>query len=200
MIDFSQRKDCNCHAVASLFKQWLAMLSIPLLTHHLYEDFINGKKVFDDLYSRLVSIEDENVTETLSELIDQLPPLHSLLLYRLLEFLQEVASYEEVNKMSASNLATVFTPSILSSPNVSDPIKQVSDLPRATDVVQYMIENYEKIFKQVPLSEFEEDSLSSPPKSSAIEIYPLARRKSVTDWFRRIGSSFEKDSLRRIGN
>jgi hypothetical protein len=91
------------------------------------------------------------------KLVKKLPSAHKSLLLRLLEFLAEVAEHSDKNKMTISNLATIISPCILYSETSEEAMKLVSNITRATAVVQFMIENHAEFQKDLP----EESSSSS---------------------------------------
>ncbi|XP_051153290.1 rho GTPase-activating protein 11A-like isoform X3 [Leptopilina boulardi] len=98
---------------------------------------------FHDLFVRCVVLK-KNRIEALLMACLLLPPIHLNTLAFLMEFLKKVASYEQLNRMSIVNLATVVGPNIM-------PIKEAtmgaiqSRLETHNLVVQLLIENAEKI-------------------------------------------------------
>eukprot|EP00041_Stephanoeca_diplocostata_P025664 m.677320 g.677320 ORF g.677320 m.677320 type:complete len:134 (+) comp22795_c0_seq10:1318-1719(+) len=102
-------------------------LKEPLLTFQLYEDF-----------TALAS--DGNADTriaTLAKLITALPPRNAAVLEYLLVFLRSVADHAEVNKMGTSNLAIVFGPNLLWSPDVA---LSFSDTGKINQVARYLLE------------------------------------------------------------
>ena len=73
--------------------------------------------------------------------------------------------------MGVSNLATLFAPCLLfeKSSSCDDPMKLVSDLTRATTVVNYMIDNCQKLLQDY--AEFEGKSSSSGSERKLISRY-----------------------------
>merc|ERR1712137_311909 len=91
------------HEVAGIFKQYFRNLQVPLLTYELYECFLVGGEVSSD---------DAGVKSIKSALM--LLPLPNLLVIKLLVgLLRKVSLHSQINKMNATNLAIVFSPSLL---------------------------------------------------------------------------------------
>ena len=67
-----------------------------------------------------------------------LPIVHSFCFFR-------VADFCDVNKMKSSNLAVVFAPTIMRSPNVEDLL--LKDIPLQKKIVEFMIDNYSLLFE-----------------------------------------------------
>ncbi|KAJ1927204.1 hypothetical protein IWQ60_003133 [Tieghemiomyces parasiticus] len=100
-VDLSTYSDIN--VVAGVLKQFLRELPEPLLTFQLYDGFIHAAAV-DDYNERLWALKD---------LVHALPRPNYTLLKRLVEHLERVTDYEEINHMYSTNLAIVFGPTLL---------------------------------------------------------------------------------------
>ncbi|XP_021239052.1 rho GTPase-activating protein 32-like [Numida meleagris] len=96
----------DVHSVSSLCKMYFRELPSPLLSEHLYEKFSEAVSAATD-EERLVSMRD---------VLQQLPPPH----YRTLEYLMRhlacLAGSSSVTNMHAKNLAIVWAPNLLRSP------------------------------------------------------------------------------------
>ncbi len=64
--------------------------------------------------------------------------MHSFCFFR-------VADFSDVNKMKSSNLAVVFAPTIMRSPNVENLL--LKDIPLQKKLVEFMIDNYSLLFE-----------------------------------------------------
>jgi hypothetical protein len=62
-----------------------------------------------------------------------------------MEFLSKVKQHSEVNKMGIPNLATVFGPNLLVSPDRSM-ITMVQDTPQINGIVNTLIQDFDHIF------------------------------------------------------
>ncbi|SNX87055.1 related to GTPase-activating protein beta-chimerin [Melanopsichium pennsylvanicum] len=98
----------DINIVAGCLKLWFRELPEPLLTHELYNGFIEAAKIDND---RLRHIR-------LHERVNELPDANYATLKYLMGHLDKVKGLEHLNQMSASNLAIVFGPTLLSSPPV----------------------------------------------------------------------------------
>ncbi|TRY92382.1 hypothetical protein DNTS_022356, partial [Danionella cerebrum] len=102
----------DVHTVASLLKLYLRELPEPLVPFSRYEEFLGcGKRI---------ASEREKGLQELRILLHELPVANFNLLKYICQFLNDVQSYSNVNKMSIQNLATVFGPNILR-PKAEDP-------------------------------------------------------------------------------
>ncbi|EDW25263.1 GL16220, partial [Drosophila persimilis] len=70
--------------------------------------------------------------QMMSEAVRRLPPAHYSCLQYMLEHLKRVASHYAVNKMNEHNLATVFAPTLIATPqhmtNLTEEIFMLSSL------------------------------------------------------------------------
>ncbi|KFV74738.1 Rho GTPase-activating protein 6, partial [Dryobates pubescens] len=143
----------SVHDVAALLKEFLRDMPDPLIPRELYSPFLST-----------ASMEDPAQLATLQLLLFLLPPCHSDTLHRLLSFLSQVAQHaqssqgpdgQEIpgNKMTASNLATVFGPNILQKekPGERDAVAMnFEDSAAIILVLQRLIEHHETLFMVSP--------------------------------------------------
>ncbi|KAM6945488.1 rho GTPase-activating protein 1 [Aplochiton taeniatus] len=101
-VSFSQMEDV--HLAAVILKTFLRELPEPVLTYALYNDIVNFHNV---------DLEAEAKVAAMRTLLESLPEENYATLRYLVNFLAQVASYSEVNKMTNSNLAVVFGPNLL---------------------------------------------------------------------------------------
>ncbi|MDP2438532.1 MAG: hypothetical protein Q8P67_22540 [archaeon] len=100
--DLSTNRDP--HAIAGLLKLWLRELPEPLLTFELFQPFLDTL----GLATPAAKI------EATKKLLKRLPQENLTLIEFLLPFLRTVSDKSASNLMTASNLATVFGPNLLS--------------------------------------------------------------------------------------
>jgi len=122
--------------ISGVLKQYLRSLPEPLLAFDLYSQFLN-------VYRSSTTLERD--AALYKSLIKSLPPTNRLLLRQLLVTLNEITKNSQINKMTASNLAIVFGPSILR-PQSVDAATELFDMPDVTKVVEFIIINYVKLF------------------------------------------------------
>ncbi|KAG0370373.1 hypothetical protein BGZ54_006628 [Gamsiella multidivaricata] len=100
-LDSDEWKDIN--VVAGALKQFLRELPEAVMTSALYDSLI-AASALEDYDERLL---------TMKDLIRALPTPNYILLKRVIEHLERVTDFEEVNHMYATNLAIVFGPTLL---------------------------------------------------------------------------------------
>ncbi|CDR88838.1 related to GTPase-activating protein beta-chimerin [Sporisorium scitamineum] len=135
----------DINIVAGCLKLWFRELPEPLLTHELYSGFIEAAKIDND---RLRHIR-------LHERVNELPDANYATLKYLMGHLDKVKSMESLNQMSASNLAIVFGPTLLSPPptggyedgsnGVGGGI-QIHDMSFQCRAVETILDKYREIF------------------------------------------------------
>lgn len=97
----------DINIVAGCLKQWFRELPEPLLTYRLYPAFIEAAKIENE-YLRQVRLHEQ---------VNELPDANYATLRFLMAHLDRVRAHESVNQMTAHNLAIVFGPTLLRSPN-----------------------------------------------------------------------------------
>ncbi|KAM6253791.1 rho GTPase-activating protein 36 [Porphyrio hochstetteri] len=160
----------SVHDVAALLKEFLRDMPDPLIPRELYTAFLST-----------ASMEGPGQLDTLQLLLFLLPPCHSDTLHRLLRFLREVAQHAESswgpdgqeipgNKMTISNLATIFGPNILQKekPGEKDAgAMSFDDSAAIILVLQRLIEHSQTLFMEM-LVEKDESGAVSPERQRDI--------------------------------
>ncbi|XP_066156884.1 active breakpoint cluster region-related protein [Euwallacea fornicatus] len=98
-------KEVDVHSVTGILKLYLRELPEALFTDHLYPQLLEA---FNQSNGNL-----KRRTELLKECFDKLPVPNKESIKYILEHLMRVHAYEDDNKMSLHNLATVFGPTLL---------------------------------------------------------------------------------------
>uniref|UniRef100_A0A8D0H712 SH3 domain binding protein 1 n=1 Tax=Sphenodon punctatus TaxID=8508 RepID=A0A8D0H712_SPHPU len=128
------------HAVAGALKSYLRELPQPLMTYELY----------DDWFKAVILKDPESLLESLKETCSRLPKDSYNNLRYLIRFLAKLAEYQELNKMSPSNIAIVLGPNLLwPQPSEGDQVQldmaSVSSI-QVVGVVEALIQNAETLF------------------------------------------------------
>jgi hypothetical protein len=131
-------EDIDVHSVASLLKAYLRELPHPIVPVDHYDSVMK-------IITRQRPLDKEGAVQALSVAVSRLPRHNRSLLQYLCSFLKEVASHSDLNKMNASNLATVFCPYFVE-PEVDDPALLAGTSTNRTTVVLDMISEFDKIF------------------------------------------------------
>lgn len=137
----------DINIVAGCLKLWFRELPEPLLTHELYAGFIEAARIDND---RLRHIR-------LHERVNELPDANYATLKFLMGHLDKVRALERVNQMSASNLAIVFGPTLLSPPPAGSGVGdgdgggagngiQIHDMSFQCRAVETILDKYREIF------------------------------------------------------
>ncbi|CAM4625167.1 unnamed protein product [Caretta caretta] len=176
--------DSHCvHDVAALLKEFFRDMPDSLIPRELYSAFVST--AFMERMAQL---------SMLQLLVYLLPPCNSDTLYQLLQFLNKVAQHAQDstgperpeipgNKMTASNLATIFGPNLLQREKLleRDPSAQAMEMENSASIIlvlQSLIENYEALFMVSP--EVQHDILRRLFQREPDVIDYLLRRKFNT--------------------
>jgi len=144
--------------VTGLLKCFFRELPEAILTWELYECFLAAICI-PDLGARM---------DCLRKVIVLLPPCNRLILDRLLGFLKKVTSNQSSNKMSAQNLAIVFSPTLYRPKEETMEIV-IQDSTHANHLIELFITQYESLFH------FDQISKSVEGKTTSSNGTPGAR-------------------------
>ncbi|GAM18680.1 hypothetical protein SAMD00019534_018550 [Acytostelium subglobosum LB1] len=133
----------DLHTQASLLKLFIRELPDSLLTFSLYESFVQSHKSKDRL-GRVSSIR---------VLLNQLPLAHYSLLKHLTCLLRDIANQSMINKMTASNLAIVFGPTVMR-PQHEDTVKMIEDAKHVNGVFFLILEEFDYLFHNAEFPSF----------------------------------------------
>lgn len=131
-------QDIDVHSVASLLKAYLRELPHPIVPVDHYDSVMK-------IITRQRPLDKEGAVQALSVALSKLPLHNRNLLQYLCYFLKEVALHSDLNKMNASNLATVFCPYFVE-PEVDDPALLAGTSTNRTTAVLDMISEFDKMF------------------------------------------------------
>ncbi|GLB40328.1 putative GTPase-activator protein for Rho-like GTPases [Lyophyllum shimeji] len=107
-IDWN-KETYTTHDVASVFRRYLTQMPEPVIPHDMYH-------LFRDALTKPVYNQDE-VIAIYKRLIKQMPRPNQYLLLYVLDLLSVFARKSEKNLMTATNLAVIFRPGLISHPN-----------------------------------------------------------------------------------
>ncbi|ORX91791.1 RhoGAP-domain-containing protein [Neocallimastix californiae] len=144
--------DNDIHVVTGCIKSWLRNgippKNEPLWPYHLYDDLIQASQI-KDYTLKMIKFQD---------LVHALPPLNFTALNFLFEHLFKVSTFSEQNKMTISNLAIIFGPTLLRSPPNSSENEMmiITRMPFQCKAVEILIDQYEWLFGPI---EYEEESI-----------------------------------------
>lgn len=128
--DMSETAYGNINVIAGTLKLYLRLLPVPLITFQAYPAFM--------VSTRCKSVGEQVLA--MREAIKQLPPAHFKCLQFMIEHLNRVASHYAVNKMNEHNLATVFAPTLIATP------QHMTDLSQEIFMLSSLITNCQAVF------------------------------------------------------
>ncbi|XP_035920063.1 rho GTPase-activating protein 26 isoform X1 [Anopheles stephensi] len=124
--------------IASALKQYLRNLSEPLMTFRLHHAFISAAKQ-DTRLQRINEVH---------QLVYKLPKNRLEMLDLVIRHLKTVSLKSDRNKMSVFNLGVVFGPTLLRA--AEETVAAILDIKFNNVIIEILIENYDKIFKNIP--------------------------------------------------
>ncbi|KAM4620037.1 oligophrenin-1 [Polymixia lowei] len=143
-VDF-HGSDWDIKTITSAMKFYLRSLSEPLMTYSLHGDLILAAKS-DSLDQRLSEIH---------SLTYKLPEKNREMLDMLIQHLVNVCSHSQENRMTPSNMAVIFGPTLMRAKE--ETVAAMLDIKFQNIVVEILIEDDKKIFSSMP-----EDSAAPP--------------------------------------
>jgi hypothetical protein len=139
-LNFFEICDISEHDLCALLKLYLRELPDPLLCSELYDCFLAKAKLAQTLKSQ----------PDLKGMIKLLPRYNRCLLKRVVSCLRKVKEHSHNNKMNATNLGTVFGPSLLRSPSDRDLNAEIMEnFAYINSIALSLIENYDDLFSEV---------------------------------------------------
>jgi len=144
--DLEEVNDQIIAACASLLKQFLRELTEPIIPM-LYQEILLK---LQEMYCR----DNEKLIPHVREVLKQLPDTNREVLEYLFEFMLEISTKSEINKMTPTNLAVVFGPSLF---RCGDGLVGASDQGLANGILMMMLGEYENLFHHI------EEEIKIPP-------------------------------------
>ncbi|XP_030007641.1 rho GTPase-activating protein 42 isoform X4 [Sphaeramia orbicularis] len=124
--------------ITSGLKNYLRCLSEPLMTFKLHKDFIMAVKSDDQNY-RVCAVH---------ALVHKLPERNREMLELLIKHLVTVSAQNQFNLMTVSNLGVIFGPTLMRSQE--ETVAAMMNIKFQNIVVEILIENFTKVFRQPP--------------------------------------------------
>ncbi|KIL67540.1 hypothetical protein M378DRAFT_9318 [Amanita muscaria Koide BX008] len=167
-LDWKQ-ESYTAHDVASVFRRYLNRMPEPVIPYSMYHSFR------DSLAKERYNIEE--VIKTYKSLIRQMPRPNQYLLLYVLDLLAVFARKSEKNLMTATNLAVMFQPGIISHPNHE---LSPHEHTLSQKVLEFLIDHQDWFMLDIPPPTQSErgSSRSSTPKFG----HDLVLSKEQDDW------------------
>ncbi|XP_058451434.1 serine-rich adhesin for platelets [Malaya genurostris] len=139
--------DFTAHDCASVLKSFLADLSEPLLTELYYSAYC---QVAEFCHSKdCVTVREDRLLNAIQLLFLLLPKENSTLLQCIIDMLHTTIQHEAMNKMSADNLATLFTPHLIC-PRKLSPEGLHATAQQMCSIISFMIKTGPRLFHIPP--------------------------------------------------
>ncbi|KAL3836942.1 hypothetical protein ACJMK2_022345 [Sinanodonta woodiana] len=137
--DISAAKYEDINTITSVLKLYFRLLPIPLVTFEAYKIIIDG--------FRQPGISEEDKAKVLKDGLAALPTAHSQTLKYLFAHLVRVTEKKSKNMMGAPNLAIIFAPTLMRSPeSLGDPLKGLQYAALEQRAIEMMLTQYKDIF------------------------------------------------------
>lgn len=130
--------EMDVHTAASIFKGYLRDLPGPLVPVEFYEPVMRA-------VTREMPVNRERALDRLSQLMRNIPVANYNVLQFVCQFLRKVADRSERNKMTATNLATVFVQAFVR-PDDDDPALLMATASTRTMATLVLIADVERVF------------------------------------------------------
>ncbi|XP_063305283.1 GEM-interacting protein isoform X3 [Pelobates fuscus] len=132
------------HDITSTLKQFLKQLPDSVVSPHLYNEFMLFAREF---HEEKKETESRNPIQHIKDILCCLPDSNYNTLRHLTAHLYRVSQRYEENKMNPNNLGIIFGPTLFRpSPGLDMPMTCLIDSGYQAQTVEFLINNYEKIF------------------------------------------------------
>ncbi|KAK3791351.1 hypothetical protein RRG08_012534 [Elysia crispata] len=134
-VNIDNEKLLDINVISSLLKSFFRKLDDPLVPSEYYENFIEANRHPDESKRKL----------KIKRLLHLLPPHHHETFRHMAEHLNKVASYGNINKMDAKNLAIMFGPTLVRKKE-DDTVSLVTDMSDQCRIVESIILHHDWFF------------------------------------------------------
>lgn len=130
------------HDVSSLLKIFYRELPEPIIPFDSYDAVVGASRNTDES-------DHDGLLAKLGQFVASLPDVNKMFLHELFEFMNEVASHADHNKMSLRNLVIVWAPNLLRAKSTS--VEQtMADYNHVNRAIQTLVAEHATIFDSVP--------------------------------------------------
>lgn len=164
----SSSKDIMAVNVASALKQFVRNLAEPVIPFESYNQFIS----IDDNKTDLTP----QKRRLLQRAIRSLPKLNQILLREICDLCRAIANQSDINLMTSSNCAVVWSPNLIESERPLGLSELGAELAKQQRIIQWMIDDYARIFEG--LIKLEIESAQSIHQVSSC----LAKTSNSSSW------------------
>lgn len=146
LIDRSNERWNDVHAVSGLLKCFLRKMPDPLFPHSLYHEFLKASDRSQPHERKMLQLQR---LLALMESDDTGCPEykhHRETLLYLVQHLRRVAAHSHVNKMNAKNLASMIAPNVFRAPDASNPAMIMESATHGATILELVLNHHEWIF------------------------------------------------------
>ncbi|CAG0902732.1 unnamed protein product [Darwinula stevensoni] len=133
----------DIHVVAGLLKLYFRLLPIPLIPYDAYDRILHA--IRDEEKDEGEGKRNGKMLLVLRDCVHDFPPAHFHTAKFLMAHLANVAEYCEKNRMTAGNLATVFSPTLMRSPTAT-PAEGLASVHLEKAVMETFIQHHQQLF------------------------------------------------------
>ncbi|XP_073509925.1 GEM-interacting protein isoform X1 [Phyllobates terribilis] len=184
------------HDITCALKHFLKELPDSVVSHHLYEKFMAFSRDFPE-DKKEPDIRQEAIQQ-MKDILCQLPASNYNTLRHLTAHLYRVSERFEDNKMNPNNLGIIFGPTLIRpAPDQDKPMTCLLDSGNQAQAVEFLINNYEKIFGMDELPPAGRQEVSEDPSEAEMDVSMISEDPTVsTDYCADISDFDGKDGER----
>ncbi|RUS82921.1 hypothetical protein EGW08_009305, partial [Elysia chlorotica] len=134
-VNIDNEKLLDINVISSLLKSFFRKIDDPLVPSDFYDNFIEANRHPDESKRKL----------KIKRLLHLLPPHHHETFKHMAEHLNKVASYGNINKMDAKNLAIMFGPTLVRKKE-DDTVSLVTDMSDQCRIIESIILHHDWFF------------------------------------------------------
>ncbi|KAF2757501.1 RhoGAP-domain-containing protein [Pseudovirgaria hyperparasitica] len=127
----------DINSVAGLLKRFFSKLNDPLFTRSRYQDFVKAARIDDEVVRR----------DTMHKIINELPDPNYATIRALVLHLNRIQDHASINRMSSSNLAICFAPTLMMG-DIKEHHGPLADAGLQARVVETVLANTYQIFDE----------------------------------------------------
>ncbi|KAL5009526.1 hypothetical protein ScPMuIL_011831 [Solemya velum] len=139
MTDISAARYDDINSITSVLKLYFRLLPIPLIPEEAYKSILASL--------RNDKLNQQELVGQVKEGLNTLPPAHYQTLKYMIGHLVRVTEKKSQNMMSSDNLAIVFAPTLMRSPDL-DPIQCLMSAMHEQKAVEFIISKFRELFSK----------------------------------------------------
>lgn len=146
LIDRTNERWNDVHAVSGLLKCFLRRMPDPLFPHILYRDFVNASNRNQPHERKMLLLQRLLMLMESDESGNPEFRHHRETLLYLVQHLRRVAAHSHVNKMNTKNLASMIAPNVFRPPELTNPAMIMESTTHGATILELVLNHHEWIF------------------------------------------------------